>query len=124
MAALIPMCGIRNLRQLSSLACVQLSSIIDTSRAAQNQKTLKPTKFPIRPCKCLYSTASSSSNNDEMVDKSKQTDSSDDSSKDKAENKKPPFMKKYAKTIFWSSAVMGTFTLGMLIKRWGRLFLD
>ena len=123
MAALIPMCGIRNLRQLSCIAATQLSSFIDFTKQAQDKKLIKPSSFPNRPCKCLYSTAPASSRNDEIVDSSKQTvDSSDDSSKDKSEDKKPNLMKKYAKTIFWSSAVMGTFTLGMLIKRWGRSY--
>ena len=107
------MCGIRNLRQICSLTGIQLSSNIDFSKIS-NQKPVKPSSFPNRHCKCLYSTAPDSNSKKQTID------SSDDSGKDKTEENKPAFMKKYGKTIFWSSAVMGTFTLGMLIKRWGK----
>lgn len=112
MAALIPMCRFRNLRQLYSLTGIQLSRNIDFSKNL-NRKSAKPLHFVNRD-NCLYSTASDSVGHDSQ--KHEQTEGDKNN-----EKKKIPFMKEHAKTFFWSSAIMGSFTVGMLLARWGRL---
>ena len=124
MAALIPMCRLRNLKQIYSLTGIQFYSNVEACKISRHNAV---NRCHISSRKCLYSTESSTISNDERF-KDRNADTaqnftdknSNDSDKSKDKDEKQNFMKKHLKKIYLGTTLSGAAFLVFFIHRWGR----